>query len=260
MRITSRCPFLASDAVGAESVVVINELAAAALWPGQDPIGKRLHSFAELKTVVGVIPTFRHSRLHGDLAPQMYTSYLQERRGAEGSVIMFRATAGNDEAAKAVRAVLTGLEKDLRVTLSTMGDVRWRLLADERFRVAVLVAFAASAVFLALVGIFGLVAYTVGQRQREIAIRVALGAVRRDVLRIASRQAISPAFVGLALGVLGASIATRLLSSFLVDIQPIDLPTFAAALAVLAIGALVAGVVPARQALTIDPVEALRSE
>jgi ABC-type antimicrobial peptide transport system permease subunit len=173
---------------------------------------------------------------------------------------MFRATAGNDEAAKAVRAVLTGLEKDLRVTLSTMGDVRWRLLADERFRVAVLVAFAASAVFLALVGIFGLVAYTVGQRQREIAIRVALGAVRRDVLRIASRQAISPAFVGLALGVLGASIATRLLSSFLVDIQPIDLPTFAAALAVLAIGALVAGVVPARQALTIDPVEALRSE
>jgi len=89
---------------------------------------------------------------------------------------------------------------------------------------------------------------------------VTLGAVRRDILRVVSRQAISPAFAGLGLGLLGATMATRLLSSFLVDVQPIDLPTFAAALVALAFAALVAGVVPARQALTIDPAEALRSE
>src|SRR5688572_24065499 len=82
----------------------------------------------------------------------------------------------------------------------------------------------------------------VSQRQREIAVRVALGAVRGDILRVAIRQAISPAFVGLALGVLGASLATRLLSTFLVDIQPIDPPTFAAASGVLALAALVAGI------------------
>jgi putative ABC transport system permease protein len=141
-----------------------------------------------------------------------------------------------------------------------MAQMRWKLLAAERFRVVVLLAFAGSAVFLALVGIFGLVAYTISQRQREIAVRMALGAARRDILRVAIRQAISPAFVGLVLGVLGASVATRLLSTLLVDIQPIDPATFATALGVLALAALVACVVPARQALTIDPVEALRSE
>jgi putative ABC transport system permease protein len=253
-------PIRASDVAGAESVVVINELAAAALWPGQDPIGKRVRLFGELPIVVGVIPTFRHSRLDGDLAPQVFTPYLQRPSIGSGSVIIVRSTPGNHEVPIAVRSVLTGLEKDLRVTVATMDDVRWKLLSTERFRVAVLLAFAGSAVFLALVGIFGLVAYTVGQRQREIAVRVTLGAVRRDILRVVSRQAISPAFAGLGLGLLGATLATRLLSSFLVDVQPIDLPTFAAALGALALAALVAGVVPARQALTIDPAEALRSE
>ena len=141
-----------------------------------------------------------------------------------------------------------------------MSGVRWKLLVVERFRVAVLLVFAGSAALLAFVGICGLVAYTVGQRQREIAVRVALGAARLDILAIASRQAIAPAVVGLALGVLGAAMATRLLASFLVDIQPIDLPTFGAALCLFASGAIVAGLVPARRALKIDPVEALRSE
>lgn len=252
-------PILESDSAGSESVVVINELAAAALWPGQDAIGKRLRSRGELKTVVGIIPTFRHSRLDADAARQMYTSYLQQPSVASTSVIMIRTRPGS-EAAAAVKSVLTGLEKDLLVGVSTMAEVRWKLLAPERFRVVVLLAFAGSAVFLALVGIFGLVACTVGQRRREIAVRVALGAVRRDILRVASRQAIAPALVGLALGVLGACMATRLLSSFLVDVHPIDPPTFAAAVGGLAAAALVAGVVPARHALSIDPVEALRSE
>jgi putative ABC transport system permease protein len=254
-------PILASDTAGAESVVVINDLAAAVLWPGQDPIGKRLRSArGDLKTVVGVIPTFRHSRLDGDFSPQMYTPYLQRPSVASSAVLMFRAAPGNSEPAAAVASLLTALEKDLHVTVSSMRDVRWRLLAKERFRVAVILTFAASAVFLALVGIFGLVAYTVGQRQREIAVRVTLGAVRRDVLRIASQHAIAPAFLGLALGILGATMATRLLASFLVDIQPIDLPTFALAAGALGCTALIAGVVPARQALRIDPAETLRAE
>ena len=253
-------PILASDSAGAESVAVVNELAAAALWPGQDPIDKRLRAQGELKTVVGVIPTYRHSRLDGDLAPQMFTPYLQRPRIASTSVIMVRTAPGDRQTAAAVTSALMDLEGDLHVTVSTMSDVRWKLLATERFRVAVLLAFAGSAMFLALVGIFGLVCYSVGQRQREIAVRLALGAMRRDILRLVSRQGISPALAGLALGVLGASLATRLLSSFLVDIQPLDAPTFVAAVALLAIGSVVAGVVPARQALTIDPAEALRSE
>jgi putative ABC transport system permease protein len=141
-----------------------------------------------------------------------------------------------------------------------MADVRWRLLAAERFRMTVLSVFAGRAVFLALVGIVGLVAYTVGQRQREIALRVALGAASRDVVRVASREAITLALAGLALGVLAAALATRLISSYLVDIAPLDLPTFAASAALLAAAAIVASVVPARRALTINPVDALRHE
>lgn len=141
-----------------------------------------------------------------------------------------------------------------------MSQVRWNLLAAERFRVAVLLAFAASAVFLALVGIFGLVAYTIGQRQREIALRVALGAVPRDVLRVASRHAVAPALAGLGLGVIVAAGATRLLTTYLVDVKPLDPSTFAASAVVLAIAAVAAALLPARQALSIDPVEALRDE
>jgi putative ABC transport system permease protein len=240
--------------------VVINELAARALWPGQDPIGKRLRSLGQFKTVVGVIPTLRHARLDGEVTPQMYGSYLQRPGPAGTSVIMLRTTPGAHQAAAAVTPLLTGLDRDVLVSVATMAQVRWKLLAAERFRTTVLVVFAASAVFLTLVGIFGLVAYTVSQREREIAVRVALGAVRRDILRVAIRQAVAPAFAGLILGVAGASVATRLLSAFLVDIQAIDPPTFVAALAVLAFAALLAGLVPARQALAIDPVEALRHE
>jgi predicted permease len=253
-------PILESDTAGAELVVVLNELAANTLWPGQEPLGKRLRSGGVLKTVVGIIPTFRHSRLDGELTPQMFTSYLQQPSIASTSVIMLRVAPGADHSAAAVQSVLKGLDKDLLVAVASMAQVRWELLATERFRAVVLVVFAASAVFLALVGIFGLVAYTIGQRQREIAVRVALGAVPRDVVRVVLREAVAPAFAGLAVGVAGALVATRALSSFLVDIQPVDPPTFAAALAVLAIAALVAGLVPARQALAIDPVEALRHE
>lgn len=254
-------PILESDSAGAEGVVVINELAAAGLWPGQDPIGKRLLRLGRNpKTVVGLISTFRHSRLNADARPQAYASYLQELNVAGTSVVMFRAAPGNTQAAAAVKSVLTGLEKDLFVRVSTMAEVRWKQLAAERFRAVVLLMFAGGAVFLALVGVFGLVTYTVCRRQREIAVRVALGAGRRDIVRVAIREAISPAFVGLALGVVGASLTTRLLSGFLVEIQPVDAPTFAAALGVLALAALAASLVPAWQALRIDPVETLRSE
>jgi putative ABC transport system permease protein len=141
-----------------------------------------------------------------------------------------------------------------------MSEVRWKLLATERFRVGVIISFAGSAVFLAIIGIVGLVSYTVSQRQREIAVRVALGAKRRDVLQLASRHAFLPALVGLAFGVCGAAVVTRLLTTYLVDIQPLDLPTFATAIGTLAMTTFGASVIPARRALEIEPSEALRAE
>jgi putative ABC transport system permease protein len=252
---------LASDVAGAESVAVINELAAAKLWPGEDALGKRLgEPGGELKTVVGVVPTFRHTRLDRDLAPQIYVSRLQGPSFVRGAVMLYRAEPGDRRAAAAIRSTLTSLENDLELTVSSMADVRWRLVQPERFRTSVLLAFAGAAVLLALVGIIGVVAYTVGQRHREIAVRVALGAVPRDILRLTSRQAIVPALWGLALGLGGAFLATRLLSSYLVDIRALDVPTFAAAVVALALFVTGAAVMTARRALVVDPVEALRAE
>jgi ABC-type antimicrobial peptide transport system permease subunit len=211
-------------------------------------------------TVVGVIPTYLHTRLAADPSPQMYLSYLQRTSFASTSAIVIRTTPGSSGVAAAAMTLLRGLEKDLNVRAQTMAQNRWALLATERFRSAVLLTFAVTAVFLALLGIFGLVSYTVGQRQREIAIRVALGAIPGHVIRIASRHALVPAFAGLALGVAGALATTRLLSSYLVDIKPLDLPTFTGALAILALAAVLAGVIPARRALRIEPIEALRHE
>jgi putative ABC transport system permease protein len=253
-------PINASDHQGAERVVVINELAASALWPGQDPIGKRLQAQGGLATVVGVIPTFRHTRLDSDFSAQMFTPYLQGASIAQTSAVLLRAAPRHTVAVTAAKTALTNLESDLDVSVSTMSEVRWKLLATERFRVGVIISFAGSAVFLAIIGIVGLVSYTVSQRQREIAVRVALGAKRRDVLQLASRHAFLPALVGLAFGVCGAAVVTRLLTTYLVDIQPLDLPTFATAIGTLAMTTFGASVIPARRALEIEPSEALRAE
>jgi putative ABC transport system permease protein len=262
MRLLKGRPILASDIDGAEEVVVVNELTASSLWPGADPIGKRLLSRKRPRTVVGVVPTYRHARLDGEVSPQMFLPYRQQASIATAAAIMMRVAPDDRQAATAAGALLTNLEPEMQRSLrvASMADIRWRLLAAERFRMTVLGVFAGSAVFLALVGIFGLVTYTVGQRQREIALRVALGAVGRDVLRFASREAIAPALAGLALGVLAAALATRLISSYLVDIEPLDLPTFAASAALLAAAAIAASVLPARRALRINPVDALRHE
>jgi predicted permease len=262
MPVISGRPISASDRLGSEKVVVINELAAGKLWPGQDALGKRLHlggRQADLRTVVGVIPTFLHARLNDEARPQVYTSYLQQD-SSDGAAILFRAAPGHDEVVAGVRLALISLEKDLDVNIAAMSDVRWKLVAPERFRTAVLAVFAVSAVFLSLVGIFGLVAYTVSQRRREIAIRVALGAMPLQIVRFAGRHALVPVSFGIVMGIGGAAMATRVLESLLIDVRPIDLPTFTVAAAALAAGAILAAFVPARQALRIDPADTLRTD
>jgi putative ABC transport system permease protein len=253
-------PILAGDVAGSEEVVVINDLVAKTLWPGQDPIGKRLMWGGQALTVVGLIPTFRLVRVGADADYQVYSPCLQRRSQDYTAVFMVRAAPGDRRTPLAVKAALEAHDRRLDVRVSTMASVRWKQLAAERFRLAILSAFAASAVFLALVGAGGLVAYTVRLRRREIAVRVTLGAVSRHLLGIAIRQTIVPALSGLAFGIVAAGVATRLLASYLVEIKPIDPPTFGAAVGVLALAVLAACLIPAWQALRVDPVETLRAE
>ncbi len=141
-----------------------------------------------------------------------------------------------------------------------MTEIRWRLLAAERFRTGVLLAFALSAVFLALVGIFGVVSYSVVERHREIGVRMALGANRVQVVRLLLRQAMWPATLGLVIGVLASMGLSRLLAGFLYEIEPGDPLTLAGAATCLLVVALTAGFIPAVRGTRIEPMTSLRHE
>jgi ABC-type antimicrobial peptide transport system permease subunit len=160
-----------------------------------------------------------------------------------------------------MKAILVNLENDLRYSdVSTMAQVRWTLLASERFRTAVLLVFAATATFLALVGVFGLVAYAVAERRREIGLRVALGATYGRVVSLMLRQALVPAGAGIAAGVGGALALSHLLTAFLFEIEATDPMTFGAAAAAFSVAVLIAALVPVLRTYRVDPAVALRQE
>jgi putative ABC transport system permease protein len=258
--IVSGRPILDSDTAGTEGVVVINRAAGAALWPGEDPLGKRLRGMGWL-TVVGVVPDFKLARLDGEVTPQMYTSMRQPSMGAETSAILFRTKPGARAMADRTKAILLNLEKDMEgLEALTMAQVRWKLLASERFRTAVLLVFSGTATFLALIGIFGLVSYTVAQRHREIGLRVALGATYSRVVSLMLRQALVPTVLGIVAGIAGALAASRLLAAFLFEVEATDPATFSAAIGLFFCAAFVAALVPALRSFRVDPAVALRHE
>ena len=260
--IVSGRTILDSDTAGTEGVVVLNRAAAAALWPGEDPLGRRLRGFARPLTVVGIVPNFKLTRLDGEVSLQMYTSMQQEQGAPAGaSAIMVRTKPGARAIPDRTRAILLNLEKGMSpVAVSTMAQVRWKLLASERFRTAVLLVFAGTATFLALIGIFGLVSYTVAQRHREIGLRVALGATYSGVVSLMLRQALVPTVLGIVAGVSGALAGSRLLAAFLFEVPATDPATFSAAIGLFFCAAFVAALVPALRSFRVDPAVALRHE
>jgi len=258
--IVSGRPILDSDTARTDGVVVLNRAAAAALWPGENPMGKRLRGFGRGLTVVGIVPDFKLARLDERVSLQMYTSMLQLPMGAQTSAIMLRAKPGARAITDRTKAILLNLEKDSRVDVLTMAQMRWKLLASERFRTAVLLVFAGTATFLALIGVFGLVSYTVAQRHREIGLRVALGATYSRVVLLMLRQALMPAVVGIMAGILGALWAGRLLAAFLFGVQPTDPATFSATIGLFFCAVFVAALLPALRSFRVDPAVALRHE
>jgi ABC-type antimicrobial peptide transport system permease subunit len=191
----------------------------------------------------------------------MYVPYSQAPASANTSVVLVRARPDAEALDHRMKAVLLNLEKDLRfVDVSTMTQVRWKLVAGERFRTTVLAVFALTATFLSLVGVFGLVAYTVAQRTREIGLRIALGSTYGRVTGLMARQALVPAAMGVAAGIVGALLGSRVLGTFLFGITPTDPATFGAAIGLFLVAAAIACVLPARGAFTVDPATVLRQE
>lgn len=260
------------DTTETPAVCVINQNLASRHFPNENPIGKQLKiGLRETITleIVGVIQNVRQRGLdmdtlpppiHALLSSQIYISYAQFADQPRMTVVA-RAFSGASSLAGAVRAEVRALDKDLPISrLRTMAAVRGDSIAQPRFRTLLLALFAAFALTLAAVGLYGVMAYSVARRTQEIGVRMALGAETTDVMKLVLRQGLWLAVTGLALGLAGAFALTRLMAGLLYGVGATDPLTFAVVPVCLFLVALLACWIPARRASRIDPMEALRYE
>jgi putative ABC transport system permease protein len=243
--------------------VVISQSMARKLWPNEDPIGK--HVTIHMKDqdmpsqVIGVVGDVKHTGLDSETHATAYWPHPE--LAYNFMTLVIRTDQDPLALAPAVRLAVWSLDKDQPlVDISSMEDLLWVSLARARFSTVMLGAFSGMALLLAITGIYGVVSYGVAERTREIGIRVALGAQRTDVLRMVLRQGLLLAGWGVALGVMVALAATRLLTSLLFGTSPSDPATFASVAGLLIAVALLACYVPARNAMKVDPIVALRYE
>lgn len=254
--------FDATDRSDAPGVALVDEKLAQQYWPNRDPIGKRVRRpgpQASWFTVVGIVGHVKHAQLDAESTGALYFSYLQNR--PPGMTFVARTAGPPRGLAGALPAVVASVDQDLPVfEIRTMEQRVLESLTPRRFAMYLLGIFAAVALALSAVGIYGVMAQSVTQRTHEIGIRMALGAEPRDVLRLVVGQGMVLAATGLAAGVAAALALTSWMSRLLFGVQPTDLLTFLAVSALLAAVALAACYLPARRATRVNPVEALRHE
>ncbi len=259
LRIARGRAFDASDRSGAGPVAVVNESFARREFPGEDPVGRRIVvSFGGKTTreIVGVVADVRRDGLDREPRPEVYVPFRQQGFGHVTFVLRSRDAEALVPAAK--NALWKGDPALPIYRLRTIEMLLAESLAGRRFLLLLLGAFAAASVALASVGVGGLVAYQVGERRREIGIRMALGARGRDISRLLLRHDAATAAAGLAGGLVLALALTRPLSGYLYGVAPFDPATLASSAALLGGVALLAAYLPARRAARIDPIEALR--
>jgi putative ABC transport system permease protein len=259
--------FQESDRSGVPHVVIVNESAAAKHWPGMDPIGRRIRYRGmdrhrdDWMTVVGVVADVNQLGLASPPEPETYVPFSQRpERIHDGATILVRSMGDPASLATAMRDRVRTLDPDIPTTITTFEDAVMSSVADRRFTMLALTSFGSFALFLAAVGIYGVLAYSVSRRTREIGVRMALGAERRRVLRMILRDGMRAVVPGILVGVVGALLLSRLMAGLLYGIEPTDPVTFGAVVVVLAVVTLAASFVPARRATKVDPMVAIRAE
>jgi predicted permease len=269
--------FTQADRADSPLVVIVNRTLAERYWPGQDPIGKRIHfggraSVVPWLTIVGEIGDIKQGTADQDTTPQCYQPASQLKRSFAGymppdtltgdfGTIVLRSTMAPEQMADSLRAIVHSLDPQLPLTqVESMERAVADGRAPHRFTVALVSTFAMIAVVLAALGVYSLVAFSAASRKREMAIRLALGSSRSGVVRLILLFGVRLGFAGCLLGAALTLFATRIMRSLLFQVDPLDMPVLALASLSVFVLAVLASMIPARQAASSQPMEVLRVE
>lgn len=246
-----------TEALKPAPVIVINQAMAKIAWPGQDPLGRALRLRDANLTVIGVVANVQQLGPDTPVNPEVYfpsrtfTTMTLVTKTAQEPMLL----------ASPISKQIWAIDKDQPISeIRTMDDSMGEWTASKRFMMVLMAAFAALALLLAAAGIYGLLAYSVSQRTREIGIRMAIGAAAGDILRMVVREGLMLTSIGVVAGLAGSLAITRLLRQLIFGVSPTDPGTFIGCVAVLAIAATAASLIPARRAASLAPLEALRNE
>jgi putative ABC transport system permease protein len=262
---TMRIPLLAGreftefDGPGTTPVAIINDTLARQIFGGANPIGQRLRLYGRSREIVGVVGSVRHHGFARDPRPEMVLPYRQFQFG--GMTVVVRSGMEGTAVAQAISGAVQSLDPQQPVyRVRAVDELLADSVAQPRFTALLLGGFALLALLLALIGVYGVMSYTVGQRAREIAVRMALGARRSEVARMIVGQAAVYVAIGVILGLIGALAGTRLMTGLLFGVAATDPTTLLSAATVVIITSLAASSIPAIRASRMTTVTVLRSE
>jgi putative ABC transport system permease protein len=251
------------DVMNAPHVAVISDSLARTRWPNEDPLGKTIEfgnmdGDLRLLTIVGIVGDVRNHSLEATPSPTVYVNYRQRPQSSDLFTIVMRTSLPPEDVIPAAREIVRSIDPGVPPQFRTFAQVFTSSLSARRFNLTLVLAFAGAALLLAVAGVYGVMAYSVTRRTREIGVRIALGAARGDVLRLVLGQGMWTTAIGVAIGIAGSFALTRTTRSLLFGVSPTDAVTLAGVSLLLAGVSLLACWIPTRRAMRVDPIVALR--